>query len=230
MKRNNFLLLLVTVLLVLGLVGCVQRASTAPKGAGSPTAEGEFPLPGSTDDVMGQLESFATQTAIALSGGTVVAPPPTSVPAQETPVSTPVSTPVAQATIAIQAASPTKAPIVVPTATPGKPTSWTLQKGEHPYCIARRFDVNPNDLLDASGLSAGSSYSVGTVLRIPQNGRQFPGKRSLRSHPDTFTVSSKDTIYSIACEYGDADPYAIAAANGISAPYKLESGQELAIP
>ncbi len=93
MKRNNFLLLLVTVLLVLGLVGCVQRASTAPKGASSPTVEGEFPVPGSTDDVMGQLESFATQTAIALSGGTVVAPPPTSAPAQaqETPVSTPVA-------------------------------------------------------------------------------------------------------------------------------------------
>jgi len=235
MKRKNFLLLLVTVLLVLGLAGCVQRASTAPKGAGSPTAEGEFPLPGSTDDVMGQLESFATQTAIALSGGTVVAPPPTSVPpAQGTPGSAQVpqaTTGAPQATTAVQqAASPSKTPIVVPTATPGKPNSWSLQKGEHPFCIARRFDVNPNDLLDASGLSGGSSYSVGTVLKIPHNGRGFPGKRSLKSHPATYTVSSKDTIYSIACEYGDVDPYAIAAANGLSAPYKLDPGQELAIP
>ena len=174
MKRNNFLLFLVTVLLVLGLVGCVQRASTAPKGAGSPTAEGEFPVPGSTEDVMGQLESFATQTAIALSGGTVVAPPATSAPAQAqgTPVSTPASQPAAQptASAAVQAGSPTKTPIIVPTATPGKPTSWTLHQGEHPYCIARRFDVNPNALMDASGLSGGSNFSVGTVLKIPQNG------------------------------------------------------------
>jgi LysM repeat protein len=196
--------------------------------------EGSFPVPESTEDVMSQLESFATQTAIALSGGTVVAPPqPTAMPAQETPAA-PAANPSpqpAQPTTAPQVAAPTAKPaIVVPTATPGKPTSWTLQRGEHPYCIARRFDVNPIDLLNASGLAAGDSYSVGTVLKIPQNGRSFPGARSLKSHPDTFTVSSKDTIYSIACEYGDVDPYAIAAANGLTAPYKLEAGQELNIP
>ena len=233
MKQKRFLLLLVTVLLVIGLSACERPASVAPKGATSPTVpEGGFPLPGTTEDVMGQLESFATQTAIALSGGAPAAQPTAA--AATTP-GAPAPTAGAQATSASQpaqpqAASPSKTPIVVPTATPGKPSSWTLQRGEHPFCIARRFNVNPADLLDASGLRGGDSYSVGTVLKIPNNARDFPGGRSLKKHPDNYTVGSKDTIYSIACEYGDVDPYAIAAANGLSAPYKLSNGQELYIP
>jgi LysM repeat protein len=226
MKSKHFLLLLVAALLLLSLAACVQSASKAPQSATSPTvAEGEFPVPGVTEDVMGQLQSFATQTAMALSGGSAAPASPT-VAAQEAPVAT-VQAP---ATSVAQAASPSKTPIVVPTSTPGKPNSWTLKRGEHPYCIARRFDVNPVDLLEASGLQAGSSYSVGTVLKIPDNARKFPGSRTLKDHPDTYTVGSKDTIFSIACEYGDADPYAIAAANGLSAPYDLTSGDEIHIP
>jgi len=231
MKRKHYLLLLVMMLLVISLTACERSASQAPQTVASATVpEGGFPLPGSTDDVMGQLESFATQTAIAMSGG--AAPEsPTSAPAQETPAAA-APTPQAEATTAPQAAvEPTAAAaIVIPTKTPGKPTSWTLQRGEHPYCIARRFDANPSDLLQASNLSSGSSYSVGTVLKIPQGARGFPGKRSLKSHPDTYAVGSRDTIYSIACDYGDVDPYDIAAANGLTAPYKLENGQVLQIP
>ena len=234
MNKKRFLLLLVTVLLILGLAACERPASKAPQSAASPTVpEGGFPLPGVTDDVMGQLESFATQTAVALSGGTAPAapPPPTAATTPGAPApAEPTATTQAQATTAPQAVAPAKTPIAYPTATPGKPSSWTLKAGEHPYCIARRFDVNPTDLLDASGLAAGGNYSAGTVVKIPSSGREFPGDRSLKNHPDTYTVGSKDTIYSIACEYGDADPYAIAAANGLSAPYKLTNGQQLYIP
>jgi LysM repeat protein len=226
MKRKHLLLLLVMALLVMNLAGCKMPASQAPQSAASPTVpEGGFPVPGVTEDVMGQLESFATQTAIAMSGGAAPASPTSPAP-QGTPAASPQALP----TTAPQVAAPTSAPIVIPTKTPGKPNSWTLQRGEHPYCIARRFDVNPIDLLEASGLSAGGSYSVGTVLKIPQNARGFPGKRSLKDHPDTYIVGAKDTIYSIACDYGDVDPYDIAAANGLTAPYKLENGQKLTIP
>lgn len=242
MNKKRSLLLLATVLLIIGLAACERPASQAPQSAASPTVpEGGFPLPGVTDDVMGQLESFATQTAIALSGGTPpAAAPAPSTAAETTPVAPAEGAPTAEApaaaepTTAPQAAAPTQAPpqapIAYPTATPGKPSSWTLKSGEHPYCIARRFDVNPADLLDASGLSGGGNYSAGTVLTIPKGGREFPGKRSLKDHPDTYTVGSRDTIFSIACDYGDADPYAIAAANGLSAPYKLTNGQKLYIP
>ena len=109
-------------------------------------------------------------------------------------------------------------------------SSWTLQKGEHPYCLARRYNVNPDELLRLNGLSAGSYFYGGMVLKIPQTGNTFPANRSLRAHPTNYTVSSGDTIYSVACVFGDADPYAIAAANGISSPYTLTPGQSIYIP
>ncbi|MCI0521188.1 MAG: LysM peptidoglycan-binding domain-containing protein [Chloroflexi bacterium] len=223
MQPKRFLILLAGILLVLVLAACERPASTPPPA--EETQQGEFPVPGSTDDVMGQLETFATQTAIAMSGGAAEKTPEAPA-AQETAAPTPEAT---QAPAATQEpAQP--ASVTLPTKTPGTPASWTLQKGEHPYCIARRFDVNPNEMLNLSGLAAGGSYPPGTVLKIPTSGNTFPAGRALKDHPDTYTVGSGDSIYSIACEYGDVDPYDIAAANGLAAPYKLSAGQELKIP
>ena len=234
MEIKRLLLALVSVLLIIGLTGCERPASTPPAGAATPALEeGEFPIPGVTDDVMGQLEIIATQTAIAMQGGGVTPEAPAGTPADVTQA-TPEATPAVeeQPTTAPQAAAATPAATAVPVAvaTPGIPTSYTLQKGEHPYCIARRFNVNPDEMLRISGLGRGDNYSPGTVLKIPQTGNTFPAARSLRSHPTTYTVSSGDTIFSIACQFGDVDPYAIATANGLASPYKIENGQSLHIP
>jgi LysM repeat protein len=128
----------------------------------------------------------------------------------------------------VAAATATRAPL--PTPTPGKPSSWTLQTGEFPYCIARRFNVNPSELLRLNGLSTDSLVFAGMTLKIPQTGDTFPGSRSLKSRPTNYTVAAGDNIYSIACQFGDADPYAIAAANGLTSPYRLNAGQSLYIP
>lgn len=228
----------ITVLLIIVITACVRPASTPPKSGATPATTGSFPVPGSTEDVMSQLESLATQTAIALQGGTPGAPSaavPTQ-PASTQPAPTqgageaPAPTQPPQPTAALQTTAPKSTSRPVPTATPGLPSTWTLQKGEYPYCIARRFDINPNQLLAASGLGAGGSYSPGTVLRIPKNADPFPGNRALKDHPDTYTASSGDTAFSIACLYGDVDPNAIVAANGLSSPTDIKAGQELNIP
>jgi hypothetical protein len=53
----------------------------------------------------------------------------------------------------------------------------------------------------------------------------------LASHPTTYSVLSGDeTIYSIACKFGDIDPATIASANSISVSAKLTAGQQLQIP
>ena len=109
------------------------------------------------------------------------------------------------------------------------------KSGEYPYCIARRFNVDPGELLSLSGLSSsqGNYLSPGTVLTIPQSGHSFPGERALRSHPATFIVGSTSdaqTLYAVACYYGDVDPAAIANANGISLSTTLTTGKELSIP
>ncbi len=111
-----------------------------------------------------------------------------------------------------------------------RPATWTLHEGEFPYCIARRFDVDPTALLIASGLSEGSLYSAGRVLTIPQTG-SFPGPRALIPHPASYRViSAEETFYSIACLYGDPHPQRIADANSLPISSVLSAGQTINIP
>jgi LysM repeat protein len=242
MNRKHIILTAgITLLILVAISACVRPASTPPKGGTSvATTTGAFPVPGSTQDVMSQLESLATQTAIALQGGGTPVAPSGAVPTQPGPAQagqtqavsgSPVPTqPPPQPTTALQTTAPQSTPLPYPTATPGLPSNYTLQKGEYPYCIARRFDINPNQLLAASGLSSGGTYPSGTVLKIPKNADSFPGNRALKSHPTNYTASSGDTAYSIACLFGDVDPNAIVAANGLKSPADVKSGQELYIP
>lgn len=232
MPNKKIFLITTMILFILSLSACVRSASKAPKGAeGTPAAslEPTFPIPGVTDDVFGQLSSFATQTAIAMGGGAISTE---EVPSTEQPpaggevTSTPEPEKPTEASTGGEQAQPKN------TYKPKSrevPKTYTLHKGEHPYCIARRFNVNPATMLQLSGLSAGSSYSTGTVLKIPQSG-SFPGKRSLLNHPTTYTVESGDTLYSIACLFGDVWPEDIAEANGLKLNANLQTGQKLYIP
>lgn len=116
--------------------------------------------------------------------------------------------------------------VMIPTVT--KPVEYTVQPGEYPYCLARRFNVNPEDLLELNGI--GDAVSPGTVLQIPQTGTWPLEDRSVLDHPAEHTVEEGDTVYSIACEYGDVTPEAIIAVNRLEEPYTLTAGQVLQIP
>jgi LysM repeat protein len=157
------------------------------------------PVPGKTDT--GQsMGNLGTQTAVANAQPQAVT---------ETPV------------------PPTNTP--VPAVAQGRPQTYKLQKGEFPYCLARRFDVNPSELLQLNGLNNSSRTYVGQELKIPQSG-SFPETRALRKHPADYTVQTNDTIYTVACYYGDVSPEAIIAQNGLTEPYTLKAGNVLKIP
>jgi LysM repeat protein len=224
MNIKRFLLLALVFVTVVSISGCKLPASTAP--AATPTTGTGFPVPGT--ETMGLFETIATQTAAAAGGqpavlaDTQVAKPsatnkPGAQPQQAT--SGPTKTP-----------KPTKKPVVVRAATEGIPDTYTLQKGEFPYCIARRFDVNPGELLNRNGLAGNSMTYAGMTLILPQTGHNFPDGRELHSHPADYTVRSGDSIYSIACYYGDIDPLVIADVNRLDEPYSLSAGQVLQIP
>jgi LysM repeat protein len=117
----------------------------------------------------------------------------------------------------------------VPTATPGHPSTYTIHAGEFPYCLARRFNVDPGDLLSLNDLTSGEIIQPGTTLSIPSTGT-FPGTRALQAHPTQYTVAVNDTFFTIACSFGDVDPSAIAAANGMAITTPLTTGQVLNIP
>lgn len=129
-------------------------------------------------------------------------------------------------------ATPTSTPeptevIVIPTLT--RPAEYTIKAGEFVYCLARRFDMNPDDILELNNLGE-NLLSPGDVLQMPQTG-SWPGEsRTVLPHPTTHTVTSGDTIYTIACEYGDVSPEAIIAVNKLEEPYTLTPGQTLQIP
>lgn len=243
----------IAAILILGLAACVRSKAPATGGTSTQLAPGTTAIVG-TGDVMGQLELFVTQTAMAAQGGgaaqtqapgagqTPAAPSAQPQTTAVAPGSTPepgASTQPAEATPLTQPAQPaaTTAPagpaptfVPVPTSTPGLPSTYVLQAGEFPFCIARRFNVNPSELLSSSGLNTNSTFYAGMTLNIPQTGNPFNGERALKAHPTTYTVSARDTIFSIACQFGDADPNAIAFANSLSAPYTLTPGKTLQIP
>lgn len=247
-KRRSVLALSIFMIATVVLSACTQSLSSAPAATPTLIATGLFVSPiASVENPMEMIEQFAKQTEAAQTsaagGGTPASTNATTGTPQAgvTETGAPAAvTPTPTATLA--AATPTNAnaavaTTAVPAATsvpPGsRPATYTLQAGEFPYCIARRYNVDPDALLQASGLTAAqaNSLAAGTVLTIPQSAGGFPGNRALRSHPATYTVASGDeTLYSVACLYGDVDPNAIASANGISVSAKLTVGQNLQIP
>ncbi|HZD56821.1 MAG TPA: LysM peptidoglycan-binding domain-containing protein [Anaerolineales bacterium] len=222
MSIKRLLVLLAVVLLAAILVACQLSASTPPPQ----TLTSEGPM----STLQSELGNIATQTAAAAGGGVVLptTQPPSSSEAGGGVAET--ATPTPEPTEAPTEVEPTEEPAEVSTATPGIPATYALQKGEWPFCIARRFNVNQYELLNINGLSLSSKPVAGFNLKIPQTGDHFAGDRSLRDHPTTYTVASGDTIYTIACRYGDVSPETIAEANDMKVSSKLESGETLKIP
>ena len=215
MTLKRITTLLAIALLALGLAACELSASTPPPP--TPTSGGGM----STLEV--ELGNIATQTAAAGGSSGVPTTTPTTGP-DETEESTEATSP--------PPATPTpeQPAVTVPPPTPGLPTTYTIQKGEFPFCIARRFNLNISELLNLNGLSMNSTVTTGYTLQIPQTGNPFVGARALRAHPTTYNVTAGDTIYTIACYFGDVSPDAIVQANNLTSPYTLTPGQTLQIP
>lgn len=236
--------------LLLGAVlaaACTQTYSQAPVATPTLISTGLFvsPFP-SGQDPLQIVASLGTQTAMAktaqaggttplATAGTPAAPTVTATGTRPTstvgtPVTTVATTPVAATVVTATRTTGPQSTSIVPTTAVVRPASYTLQAGEFPYCIARRFNVNPDDLLSVNGITDGAIVYPGRTLTIPQTS-SFPGDRSLHNHPDTYTVDASDaTIYGVACYYGDVFPQDIASANSLSLSSALTVGQQLRIP
>jgi len=192
---------------------------------------------------MEMIGEFATSTALAetaaaLTAGTLPATEESTTETPGTPITpdgsvteTPGGSAVPTETPTLDGDTTPSATQPLPTVTTNRPASYTLQKGEFPYCIARRFNIDPAELLNLNGLASGDVYYPNLTLKIPQSGDPFPGSRAWHSRPDTYTVESAGkTIYGVACYYGDVDPAAIAQANNLQLTTTLTVGQQLIIP
>ena len=244
-KQHGMLVVFIFVVSTMLVSACTQSLSSAPAATPTLIPDGLFvsPFP-SVETPMAMIEEFAKQTAAAQTtvagGGTPGTPGAVSTsttPQAAGTVITPQSDVIVTATsTAVVISTPTNAgggqPLPAVTAAPSgvRPNEYILREGEWPYCIARRFDVDPEALITASGLINPDVYYAGLKLIIPQSG-SFPGPRVLMAHPTTYNVvSSSETLYGVACKFGDVDPNALATANGISVSASLTAGQQLKIP
>ncbi|MCA2001148.1 MAG: LysM peptidoglycan-binding domain-containing protein [Chloroflexi bacterium] len=229
-KKSGLLAVFILTALTVMISACTQSLSSAPVATPTliPAELFVSPFP-SVENPMAMIEEFAKQTAVAQTAAAGGATPETPQPieSEQPPVTQEVGTPTNA-----EPQSAAEEPLVNATPVPEgvRPATYTLQQGEFPFCIARRFNVDPDAMLRASGLTRPDVYYPGLSLTIPQSGA-FPGSRMLATHPTTYTVASaQETLYSIACKFGDVDPAAIASANGISVSTKLTAGQQLQIP
>lgn len=206
------LLPILVIILSLTLSGCVLPASKAAVPSATPTSLVPFPVA-----TLPNIATAAPQATPKVNVATQDVPLPT----QQAPIDS-------TAIVVVETPKPTKTPYVLPTL--DRPDNYTLKQGEWPLCIARRYNLEISSFLAANGLTLDSKPAEGAVLKITSSGAWNSGPRSLINHPDTYTVSSGETIYSIACAYGDVDPMAIVAANGLASPYTLKAGQTLQIP
>lgn len=215
-KEKNIFLLGMVIVLAMLLAGCKISQSTGQIATSTNDQLGEI-----LDVVAGQETMAPTATLAGIpdsegqadnEGGDIETPevPPTS-------------------TLEPTQPKPTKTPM--PTTEKTIPTQYALQEGEFPWCIARRFNLNPTDLLNANGIPPSQSYfASGQVLIIPQNLGPYEGNRQLHAHTSPYTVKSGDTFHSVACYFGDIWPEDIAAANGMKVTDSLVVGSQIIIP
>lgn len=209
-KSLRFFWMMVLLVVLILSTACTLRASTPP----APTQEQGvlFPTPTSVANAV-QTQTAQAQPQIATATPQVEAPTP--VPQQ-----------------AEQPQPTAQAPQPQPIPTLERPSTYTLQKGEWPICIARRYDLDLNALFSLNGLNMNSRPAVGTVLKIPSSGNWNEaayGPRALRKHTD-YKVAAGDTVYTIACYFGDVSPEAILAANGLNSASDVKPGMTLKIP
>ncbi len=219
MRTKNIAILIVVLLAAILMSACERSASRVP--VTTPTSSSEIPFPVATQPQILKDIIAGTQTAAAMLTPQIETTP--SVPSiiiETTPVAGIENTP-----------TPTPTLVVVPTATPGRPSSYTLQRGESLYCISRRFDVDPGAVLSANGLSLAQAENLpqGYKLSIPDGPKWSAGSRALHSHPTDYTLQTGDTIYKIACYFGDVSPDMIMLANGLTKA-AVTAGQTLHIP
>ena len=206
-KTSHGWLLPVLILGVMLASACTQTYSQAPLATPTLISTGLFvsPFP-SGQDPLQVVAGLGTQTAAAktaLAGGGTTTPgtaaavsgtPATQAAASATPTTGTAATTSSASTVVPATQRPTQQ-ITTPLATSAvsAPSSYTLQQGEFPYCLARRFNINPDQLLSANGITDSTVLYPGKALTIPQSAGPFPGDRAWHDHPTTYTVPSADT-------------------------------------
>lgn len=220
------------ILIAMFLGACTRTASTP--AATSATAQTPSALTGQQATMEAVRSALLTQTAQAASGSKATSTPLVVV-TQGTP-----SAPQATA----GPGTPKATTATTAAATTCGPTSYTVLSGEWVYSIARKFNVDPQEIIDLNGLVAPYALTPGQTLKLPGDcpsgttpvvvATVTPGGPTITpggtiAAGTVYYVQAGEWVYSIARKFG-VDPQAIIDANNLAAPYTLSVGQKLIIP
>lgn len=106
---------------------------------------------------------------------------------------------------------------------------YTVERGDSLYSIARRFGVTVQDIRDANNLTT-DTLSIGQSLIIPglSAGDDLEDNEGSETVPNTYTVQSGDSLWSIANRFG-ITVNDLKTANNLTSNL-LSIGQTLIIP
>ena len=121
-------------------------------------------------------------------------------------------------------------PAAAPTvATPPPTSTVTVQPGETLSALAARYGVSASALAAANGISNPDLIVAGSVLHVPGVGAAPATAAAPAPAFTTVEVQPGETLGALAARYGTTAS-ALAAANGISDPNRIEAGTVLHIP
>ena len=114
-------------------------------------------------------------------------------------------------------------------------TTYTMQDGDYLICLARRFNVSLGQLMSQNGIDNPDALGVGDIVVLPRNPSPWSlidgyGRRTLIIHPANYVTQTGDTLFSIACSYGDVLPEEIAKVNKLYIGDPLPAGKTITIP
>lgn len=219
-KKFWYSMALLTILLLV-FVACERPASKAPVAIPATKSGSQTPLPPAEPNGIA-----ATQTAQAVISKFNM---PTSIITN--PQGTKIVVTQIPPTLALIGTQPTPTNQVGGQFVATKPAEHAIAKGETVMCLARRYNVNADDIISINKLDDPGTLAIGDKLKIPTTG-EFPGDRQANSYtrPDTYMITGETTASEVACWYGNVYPEEVMQANNLKSNDLPDGIKTLVLP
>jgi LysM repeat protein len=231
---------IILLLALLVVSGCTRSKSSGPPEATDESgAEAATQPPGDqaspTAVLSGQEAIDATTTAWAMETATAEASPPAGqeTVAATTPAATatePEATATPEPAEATAAPEPTTVPVATQLPSSGEEQIHTVQPSENLFRISLNYGLDYKDVAAYNGIANPNIVYVGQEIKIPPSGSTGPGSpQPPPSGAKTHVVQPGENLFRVALQYGMLYT-TLAAANDLSYPYTIYTGQVLIIP